>query len=173
LEDSFKLPIVIEIVKSFNQIDKINQSLALMTTDIKNIQTNVGGVKGLLETKDKIYRAILAMAKDNGISVNHSTNKSKGSGTLSGLIKKLQEKGFMEIEVNLYDVETCEGIQQVANISNSSIMKQLQFDENDYAEMLSQQRKMIADLDSKNIKLEEEVRLLKVQLQSAGDKHEG
>ncbi len=164
LEDSFKLPIVIEIVKSFNQIDKINQALAIMTADINNIQNNTGGVKTLLETKDKIYRAVLAMAKDNGISVNHATNKSKGAGTLSGIIKQLQEKGFMEVEVNLFNIETCEGMQQVADISNQSILKQLQFDENDYTFMLNEQRALLQDVQKKNIKLEEENRLLKIEL---------
>lgn len=164
LEDSFKLPTVIEIVKSFNQIDKINQALTLMTNDINNVQSQVGGVKSLFEAKDKMYRAILAMAKDNGISVNHATNKSKGAGTLSGIIKQLQEKGFMEAEVNLFDIETCEGMQQVADISNQSILKQLQFDENDYTFMINEQRALLQDMQKKNIKLEEENRLLKIEI---------
>jgi len=164
LEDSFKLPIVIEIVKSFNQIDKLNQALTLMTSDINNVQSQVGGVKSLFETKDKIYRAILAMAKDNGISVNHATNKSKGAGTLSGIIKQLQEKGFMEVEVNLFDIETCEGMQQVSDISNNSILKQLQFDENDYTFMINEQRSLLQNLQKKNTELEEENRLLKIKI---------
>jgi len=163
LEDSFKLPIVIEIAKSFNQIDKINQALALMTSDIGSVQSQVGGIKSLFEAKDKMYRAILAMAKDNGISVNHSNKKSKGAGTLSGIMKQLQEKGFMEVEVNLYDIETCQGIRQVADMSNESIRKQLQFDENDYSAMINEQRELIEKLDSKNIELEEELRLLKIK----------
>ena len=163
LEDSFKLPIVIEISKSFNQIDKINQALALMTSDIDSVQSQVGGIKSLFEAKDKMYRAILAMAKDNGISVNHSNKKSKGAGTLSGIMKQLQEKGFMEVEVNLYDIETCDGMRQVADISNESIRKQLQFDENDYTAMINEQREIIEKLDSKNIELEEELRLLKIK----------
>ncbi|MDD4778994.1 MAG: hypothetical protein PHT02_00125 [Tissierellia bacterium] len=164
LEDSFKLPIVIEIAKSFNQIDKINQALAIMTSDVTNVANQVGGVKSLFEAKDKMYRAILAMAKDNGISVNHATNKSKGAGTLSGIMKQLQEKGFMEAEVNLFDIETCEGMSQVADISNKSILKQLQFDENDYVAMITDQRNMIQELNTKTIKLEEENRLLKINI---------
>lgn len=166
LDDSFKLPIVIEIAKSFNQIDKINQALAIMTNDINNVANQVGGVKSLFEAKDKMYRAILAMAKDNGISVNHATNKSKGAGTLSGIMKQLQEKGFMEAEVNVYDIETCEGMKQVAEISNKSISQQLQFDENDYTEMINEQRIIINETNNKLTKLEEENRLLKLKLRS-------
>ena len=166
LEDSFKLPTVIEIVKSFNQIDKINQALAIMTTDVNNIANAVGGVKSLFDAKDKMYRALLALAKDNGISVNHATNKSKGAGTLSGIIKQLQEKGFMEAEVNLFDIETCDGMRQVADISNQSILKQLQFDENDYVSMITDQRNIIQELNDKNNKIEEENRLLKIKFKT-------
>jgi hypothetical protein len=157
------LPIVIEIVKSFNQLDKFNQALTLMTTDINNVQSQVGGVKSLIETKDKIYRAILAMAKDNGISVNHATNKSKGAGTLSGIIKQLQERGFNEVEVNLFDIETAKGMQQVADLSSKAIVKQLMLDENDYTWIITEQKEMIQKQDKRIIELEEENRLLKVK----------
>lgn len=164
LEDSFKLPIVIEIVKTFNQLDKINQSLAVTLADPSQIANQSAGIKQMMETKDKIYRSILAMAKDNGISVNHSTTKSAGAGTLSGIIKKLQELDFNEIDINIYDVETCAGIRQVADISNKSILTQLQFDENSYVDMIKEQRSIIEDLRSKYENLEEEVRLYKIKL---------
>ena len=164
LEDSFKLPTVIEIVKSFNQIDKINQALAIMTADINNVANSVGGVKSLFEAKDKMYRSLLALAKDNGISVNHATHKSKGAGTLSGIIKDLHERKIPGSEVNLFDIETCQGIKQVADISNKSIIEQLIFDENDYAEMIAKQREMLLSLTESNSKLEEENRLLKTKI---------
>jgi transcription elongation factor Elf1 len=169
LEDSFKLPTVIEIVKSFNQIDKINQALAIMTADVNNVANSVGGVKSLFEAKDKMYRSLLALAKDNGISVNHATNKSKGAGTLSGIIKKLQELGFDEVDVNLFDIETSDGIKQVAEISNQSILNQLMFDENDYTEMIKEQRLLLENYRDKYEKLEEENRLLKLSLVKVGD----
>ncbi|HYK73843.1 MAG TPA: hypothetical protein VEV44_12095, partial [Pseudoneobacillus sp.] len=80
------------------------------------------------------------------------------------IIKTLQEKGFEEGEVNLFDVETSKGMRQVADLSNKSIVSQLQFDENDYTEMILEQREIIQELDSKVIKLEEENRLLKKEL---------
>jgi len=173
LEDSFKMPIVIEISKSFNQIDKINQALALMTADITNVSTQVGGIKSLFEAKDKMYRAILAMAKDNGISVNHATNKSKGAGTLSGIMKQLQERGFSEVEVNLFDIETSRGMQQVSELSNKAIVKQLMLDENDYTWMISEQKEMIEKQENKIIRLEEENRLIKIKIAKfVGDTNE-
>jgi hypothetical protein len=163
LEDSFKLPIVIEIVKSFNQIDKLNQALSGVLADPSSIATQAGNIKQLMETKDKAYRSMLAMAKDNGISVAHAMNKSQGAGTLSGIIKKLQELGFEDSNVNLYDIETCEGMKQVADISNKSILEQIILDENDYTQMIAEQRQMIENLDSENMRLKEELRLLKIK----------
>lgn len=161
LEDSFKLPAVIEIVKSFNQIDKINRALSMITADTITLSKNVGSVKALIDSKEKILKTMLALAKDNGISVNHNNNKSKGGGTLSGIMKQLQEKGFEEAEVNLFDIETAKGIRQVADISNESIRNQLQFDENDYSSMIIDQRELIQELESRLLILEEENRKLK------------
>ena len=164
LEDGFKLPAVIEIVKGFNQLDKLNRALAIITEDANALSKNISGVKPLIDSKEKLLKSMLALAKDNGISVNHNNNKSKGAGTLSGIIKTLQEKGIEEGEVNLFDIETAKGMQQVANISNKSIMEQLQFDENDYTSMIMEQREIIEQLESKNAKLEEENRLIKKEL---------
>jgi hypothetical protein len=172
LEDSFKLPTVIEIVKSFNQLDKINSAIASIMSDAKQLSNNIGGIKSLIDAKEKMLKSVLALAKDNGISVNHNNNKSKGGGTLTGIIKTLQEKGFQEAAVNLFDVETAEGMRQVADISNQSIYRQLQFDENDYTAMIMEQREIIHELEAKTSKLEEENRKLKVQIKtmtSGGD----
>ena len=159
LDDNFKCAIVIEIVKSFNQIEKINQ--ALVNINVEQIAEKVGDVKALMQTKTSTLSSILAMAKDNGISVNHSNNKSKGAGTLSGIIKKLGEMDLNEAKVNLFDIETSMAIKQIADISNRSILDQLNFDENDYTEIIKDQKKMIEDMDSKLCKLEEENRIFK------------
>jgi hypothetical protein len=169
LEDSFKLPAVIEIVKSFNQIDKINQAIANITSDIDKMASGGNVIKSLIDSKEKMLKTILALAKDNGISVNHNNSKSKGSGTLSGIMKKLQELGFDEASINLFDVETANGIRQVADISNNSILSQLMFDENDYSEMIKEQRILIDEYRSKCEKLEEDNRQLKIKLYNLKD----
>jgi hypothetical protein len=164
LEDGFKLQAVIEIVKGFNQIDKINHAITNITSDVAKLATNSGGIKSLIDSKKNILQSLMKLAEDNGISVKHNNQKSKGAGTLSGIIKTLQEKGFEEGEVNLFDIETAQGIRQVADLSNQSIVAQLQFDENDYTSMLMEQREIIQELDAKVMKLEEENRLLKKEI---------
>lgn len=167
LNDSFKLPIVIEIVKGFGQAERINRALSVM--DIVNDASCVDDVKKLSSTKTDLLKSILSMAKDNGISENYSNNKSKGAGTLSGMIKELQEKGIRSAEINLYDIETCEGMKQVADISNRSILEQLMLNENDYVDMIKEQRKLIQEYREKAEKFEEESRILKVKLKDLED----
>jgi hypothetical protein len=164
LEDGFKLQAVIEIVKGFNQIDKINQAITNITNNADKLATNPGGISSLITAKKNILDSLMKLAAENGISVKHNTQKSKGAGTLTGIIKTLQEKGFEEGEVNLFDIETSQGIRQVSDLSNKSIVAQLQFDENDYTSMLMEQREIIQELDNKVMKLEEENRLLKKEI---------
>ena len=61
------------------------------------------------------------------------------------------DNGFESIYVNAFDIETCEAMQQIANISTRAIMDELTFDVNDYSNMVKEQREMIVDYDKKNI----------------------
>lgn len=161
LEDGFKLTSVIEIVRTFNQIDKINAAIS------RAFEGSIGDTKGitsLVNAKDKMYKSVLDIAKENGVSVKHATNKSKGAGTLSGILKQLQENDIYEAEVNLFDVKTAEGIRQIADISNKSIHNQLAFDENDMTSMLQSQRLLIEEYSEKADRLEEENRKIKIEL---------
>lgn len=170
LEDSFKLPVVIEIVKMFNQIDKMNSALAIMFTDTKSMATNTGSISSLIATKEKMLKTVLALAKDNGISVNHNNNKSKGGNTLNGIVKKLNEIGLEAATVNVFDLETCDAMKQIADVSHRSILDQLVLDENDYAEMLSEQRDLIKKFEEKASQLEEENRQLKIKVKELESK---
>ncbi len=161
LEDGFKLTSVIEIVRTFNQIDKIN---AAITRAFEGSVEDTKGINSLVNAKDKMHKSVLDIAKENGLSEKHATNKSKGAGTLSGILKQLQEHDIHEAEVNLFDINTAEGIKQVADLSNRSIMQQLQFDENDYSEMLLEQRELLQDNIDKADRFEEENRKLRAEL---------
>jgi hypothetical protein len=164
MEDGFKLQAVIEIVTGFNQIEKINKAITEITNDPERMTSKSGGIKILIDSKKNILSSLIQLAAENGISVKHNTQKSKGAGTLSGIIKTLHEQGVDQGELNLFDIETSKGMLQVADISNQSIIKQLQFDENDYTQMIIEQRELIKELDEKVMKLEEDNRLLKKEI---------
>ena len=163
LEDSFKLPIVIEIVKSLNQIERLNRTFNNLMASIDNIEENAGKISNLIGAKDKLCKSILAMAKDNGISVNYANNKSQGAGTLSKIIKDLDEIGLREAKINLFDIETSESMKQVADISNRSLIDQMNLQESELWDMIKELRDIRIKLDNKISELNEQLRLEKVK----------
>ena len=169
LDDSFKLPIVIEIVKSLNQIERLNKTFNNLMASTDNIEENASKITNLIGAKDKLYKSILAMAKDNGISVSNANNKSQGAGTLSEMVKKLDESGLREAKINLFDARTLGGIKQAKDLSNKSILDQLSLTESDWAEMVKDLREIRVDLEQKVAKLNEDLRLEKVKVSDLTD----
>ena len=142
-DDRMRTSSIIEIVKGFNHAEKINDVVTSMLTSVKDIEKNVATIRSLEDTKNKIMSSVLGLAKDNGISLKHSVNASKGENTWTGKIRKMKEMNLREAETNLYDVEYSNGLRQVAEISNAAIIKQIKLDENDFGDMIAQQRELI------------------------------
>lgn len=163
LEDAFKLPIVIEVVKSLGQVEKLNKTFTSMMASAENIEENASKISSLVGSKDKLYRSILAMAKDNGISVNHAMNKSQGAGTLSRIVKELEEIGLREAKMNLFDIETSESMKQVQDISNKSIIEQINLQDSELWDMIAELREVRIKLDNKVNELTELLRLERVK----------
>lgn len=167
LQDGFKISSIIEIVKGFNQLESINKSIADLTNGDDSAQTSTQlktfiGIKGQLSTQINNY------ARENGVSINKA-NKSKGGNTLSGILKELRDKNIKESDVNLFPIRTCEAFKQIADVSNRSILEQLQFDENDYADIINQQREMIQSIQLKLDKAKEENRILRMESKHSTD----
>jgi len=161
LEDQFKLPCVIQIVKNFGQIESLNKKInALLAKPTGNNKD----LKSMIDAKSTLHARTLNLAKENGISVINSTVKSKGAGTLSGKIREMQEIGLEEILVNMFDIETGEAMKQVAEMSISAIYNNLRLDENDYTNIITEQRKMIEQKDTDIAELEENNRKLRVKM---------
>ena len=128
--DGQKLNAVIQIVKLFNQAEKINRAIDELQVDTKKIIANTSTVKTLREAASKAISDANALAKDNGISVNFNSNKSKRANTLSGKMKDLVNMGLREAKINTYDIGTCEGMRQDALINEECRHKQIGYDEN-------------------------------------------
>lgn len=159
-EDRMRVSSIIEIVKGFSHIEKLNDVITSLMKDVKDIDKNIATVKALEDTKNKITTSVLNLAKDNGISLKHSVNGSKGENTLTGMSKRLKDVNLREYEVNAFDIGTCKGMKQVANISHASIIEQIKLDENDYTGMLAEQRTMIVKLQEENEEWQEKARIL-------------
>lgn len=161
--DGMKMNAVIQIVKSFNQISKINDAIDELSSDTMKLNNNNGTIKQLADTVSKLLSGANALAKDNGISVNFNNSKSKGQNTLTGKMKELDLIGFRDAKINMYDIDYCMGMQQVANISCKAQVDQIGFDENVMNEISNIRRELVDTLQKERDKAVERARLLLVE----------
>ena len=158
-EDMTRILDSIEIVRGYLQLQKLNDMSAKAFSNLSKTGQS-GEIKNYMDTKKKVADVISQLAEQSCISMKHNKNASKGENTFAGKIKKLKELNLREAELNAFDIGTCEGMKQVADISNASIIKQLHLDESDYTEMLAQQRDMIVKLQERADTKTEEARIL-------------
>lgn len=161
--DGMKMNAVIQIVQAFNQIQKLNDAINELLADTKKLNNNNGTIKQHSDTIAKLLGGANALAKDNGISVNFNNSKSKGQNTLTGKMKDLDQIGFRAAKINMYDVEYCRGMQQVAEISAKAQVDQIGFDENVMNEINNIRRELVDTLQKERDKAVERARLLLVE----------
>ena len=161
--DGMKMNAVIQIVQAFNQIQKLNDAINELSADTQKLNTNNGTIKQHADTISKLLSGANALAKDNGISVNFNNSKSKGQNTLTGKMKELDLIGFRDAKINMYDIDYCKGMQQVAEISSKAQVDQIGFDENVMNEIGNIRRELVDDLQKQRDKAVERARLLLVE----------
>lgn len=158
-EDMMRTSSAITIVRGFLQQAKLDDMLA---ASMKNIGKDgkAGEIKSLLDSKQKISSTISQLAEQSCLSLKHNKNASKGENTWTGKVKKLKDMDLREAEVNGFDIGTCRGMQQVLEISDASIMKQLRLDESEWSDMVADQRQMIVGLQKERDVYKEVNRIL-------------
>ena len=142
-DDMMRTSSAITIVRGFLQQAKLDDKLAKV---MANTNAQASEMKTLLDAKKNISATISQLAEQSCLSLKHNKNASKGENTWTGKIKKLKDMDLRDAEVNGFDIGTCRGMQQVLEISDASIMKQLGLDESEWSDMVADQRKMIVDL---------------------------
>jgi hypothetical protein len=160
IEDPHKLQGVVELVKTYGQLNKINTQL---NREVATNMANESKIKTLSSTKKDLMDLINKFAKENGISASLSNKGQKGSASFAYHIKNLDEIDFTEAKVNLFDIETCESMRQFDEISDANILKQLHLNADELGTMLEDQTKMIFNYKEQMDKLKEENRLLKIK----------
>ena len=136
-DDMMRTSSAITIVRGFLQNAKIDDRLARA---MANSNSQTAEIKALLDSKQKLSSNISQLAEQSCLSLKHNKNASKGENTWTGKIKKLKELNLREAEVNGFDINTCRGMQQVLEMSDASIMKQLNLDESEWSDMVAEQR---------------------------------
>lgn len=139
-EDMMRTSSAISIVRGFLQQTKIDDTISKLMSDISKIENNSATIKSLQDSKSKITSVITSLAQDSCISLKHNKNAKKGENTWTGKIKKIKGLNLRDGEVNGFDIDTCRGMQQVQEISDASIMKQLALDESEWSDMVSEMR---------------------------------
>lgn len=142
-EDMMRTSSAITIVRGFSQQAKIDDKIAKA---MANTNINPSELKTLLDAKKNLSSTIANLAEQSCLSLKHNKNASKGENTWTGKVKKLKDMDLREAEVNGFDIGTCRGMQQVLEISDASILKQLRLDESEWSDMVADQRIMITEL---------------------------
>lgn len=133
----------ISIVRGFLQQSKLDNAISKAMVDIDNIEKNSATIKSLQDSKSKVSSVITSLAAESCISLRNNKNAKKGENTWTGKIKKIKDLNLREGEVNGFDIWTCKGMQQVMEMSDASIMKQLHLDESEWSDIVAEQRVMV------------------------------
>ena len=156
-DDMMRTSSAITIVRGFSQQAKIDDKIAKA---MANTSVNASELKILLDSKKNLSATISQLAEQSCLSLKHNKNASKGENTWTGKIKKLKELNLREAEVNGFDIGTCRGMQQVLEMSDSSIMRQLALDESEWSDMVAEQRKMLVGVQNERDVYKEVNRIL-------------
>ena len=146
-DDMTRILDCIEMVRGYLQMQKVNDMAAKAFANLAKTGQS-GEIKNYMDTKKKLADVISQLAEQSCISQKHNKNSKKGENTWTGKIKMLKDLNLREAENNGFDIGTCRGMQQVLEISDASIMKQLALDESEWSDMVAEQREKIIKLQS-------------------------
>lgn len=145
-DDMMRTSSIISIVRNFLQINQIDDMIADLVQDTRNAEKNIATIKALQEMKKNITMSATKLAEQSCISLKNSKNSTKGENTWTGKIKKIKELNLRDGQVNGFDIATCRGMQQVQEISDKAILKQLQLDESEWSDMVATMRQNIVKI---------------------------
>lgn len=139
-DDMMRVSSIISIVRSFLQLNNIDDMIAQLSSDPRNAAKNIATIRSLQQMKSQITQGATKLAEQSCISLKNSKNSIKGENTWTGKIKKIKDMNLRAAEVNGFDIATCRGMRQVQEISDASIMKQLALDESEWSDMVATMR---------------------------------
>lgn len=157
-EDGHKMQGVIEMTLAYCQCKRIAE---ILNIELAKDVVDDTKISKLTSSKSSLLSNIATIAKDNNIASNYNKNSKQGQNSLTSKMKEMSENGFSEIEVNLFDIKTSEAFKQIDEISNNNIANQLTLDNNEWSEIVKEQRETIQKYDTELEILREENRVLK------------
>lgn len=164
LEDPHKIMSVVNIVKSSLQLAQCD---ILINKQIKSVSPDMDAIKSMTDTKNGLQRSINAIAKENAISAVGSGKKSKSTLALTAIMKEMLDRGITEAKPNLADSKLEGAYEHIAQISHRALLNEMNFTSDEYAKMVADQSEIITSQNEKIIKLEEELRQARIEVDNA------
>lgn len=162
--DSHKLNSIIVIVKHLLQANKVTELINRELAKPLNKQQDIDKLANIQKT---FHQTIDRMAEKNNISKSKDTNQSS---TLTGRMQMLMQDEFRDIEVNMYDIEQSEQLLKLEKMSMEAVKEAIHLEDNDYSDIINEQREIIDRLNKENKGLAEKVRVLTNQLNAGSFK---
>ena len=153
-DDYVKSRGALEVVRSFNRIEKLGNTITAM----EKAEEDLSKIQKVVEFKAKERASVTAFCKDNGFAASYGTKKAKGAGTLSGIMNEMNEKQYERGILNRFDIATSQSIQQAADASVKAIFEQLNIGGNETYTIIQNQNDAIRTLEKKLRETEEELR---------------
>ena len=161
-DDAIKLNAIISIIRTQRAVDVLSKSLAEKTRDLSRLDDQLGSIKQMSAIQKDLSKTILDTAKDNKLTDLWSGKKTAGANSLTGTLYKLRQINLDDAQVNLFDIKTSLGMEQVAKQSARGIVENLNWGDDASMDMIKEQRILIDKYYKLYISLKEENRKLKV-----------
>lgn len=158
LADQYKISQLIQLLNNNNQINQYDVALSRFDP-VRNVED----IRALSSLKKDLVASNEKIAKENGFSVKSRGENRAGKGTLTNLMREMREKNIKGCEANFYDQLQSENTRWAADISAQSLMQNCHFDDNDVNDIIEEQRKLIAKIQTELDHLKEEARVWKVE----------
>ena len=159
-DDFSKANAAIDTCRSMQRLDKLNK----LRVQLENREdVDIKEIKAIAELQKAERDNINKNGKEHGFIQKYSLNKSQGSGTLTGIMKQMDEALFEDALINRYDVATCEGMQQAAEASWKAIFGQLNLSDSELAAIVSNQNETIRKIKKELLELKEKIRLYNIE----------
>lgn len=160
-EDSGKMNACIDMCRSILRLEKLNRRRAKME---KDDSVSVKDLKQMAELQASERKSIQQYQKDWGFNRKFDINKSHGSGTLTGIMKQLDDGMYEDALINAYDIKTSNAMQSAANASWKAIFEQLNLSDGEFQKIISEQRDTITKLRGELLDVKESLRLANIEL---------
>lgn len=158
--DGMKVNAAVQIVLGYSRLEVLNRRE-------KNLMYGDGEIsqlKAIADLKNKQLDMITKFSRDNGFGEKYQQGRSRGEGSLSGVMSKMAELKYEQGLPNRYDIETSKSIEQAANASFKAIMNQLNMSDSEYMVTIAEQLKRITELQRELSSTKEDLRLAKREI---------